>query len=95
MDSAVNQAIDQANQTNNTILWVLFAVVVIAPIIVLFAASILAIVKQRELKCPKCGNWRKNNPKGIQTIRTVKGSKATLTTQSVIICRKCKHEFSV
>jgi hypothetical protein len=87
MDAAVNQA-------NNTTVWLFLAFFVFAPILLLFATVIAVGIKQRALKCPKCGNWRKNKS-AIQTVRTVEGSKATVTTQRVVICRKCKNEFTV
>ena len=90
----VNQAIDQANQTNSTILWVLFAVVVVAPILVLFVAVFVKIMIARGNKCPKCGNWKLNKP-ASQTVRTIEGRKATVTTKRIIICAKCGTEFSV
>jgi len=91
----MDQAIDQANQANNAAMWVLFTVVIIAPLLVLFVSVLVAIVAQRKLKCPECGNWRKNKKSGVQTIRTVEGNNAVVTTQRVVICRKCKNEFTV
>ena len=95
MDSAVNQAIDQANQTNYVTEWVLIAVFVIAPLMLLFISIPVLIVHQRRLKCERCGNWRKNRVSGVQTVKDVEGSKTKLTTQRLVICRKCKHEFTV
>jgi len=95
MDSAVNQAIDQANQTNYVTEWVLIAVFVIAPLMLLFISIPVLIVHQRRLKCPKCGFWRKNRLSGVQTVKNVDGGKTTLSTQRLVICRKCKNEFTV
>lgn len=95
MDAAVNQAIDQANQTNNDIGWMMAGIFIIGPVVIIFAVVIVAIIKQHELKCPKCGNWRRNKPGAIQTVRTVDGGKTTITTQRLVTCRKCKHEFVV
>lgn len=95
MDPAINQAIDNANQANNVTMWILFTVFVIAPLAFALICIPVAIATQRRLKCPNCGNWRKNKSSGIRTTKTVDGNKATLTTQRVIICKKCKNEFSV
>ncbi len=95
MDTAVNQAIDQANQTNNATEWVLIAVFVIAPLMLLFISIPVLIVHQRRLKCPRCGFYRKNRISGVQTVKNVDGGKTTLSTQRLVICRKCKNEFTV
>jgi hypothetical protein len=92
MDTALNQAIDQANQTNYVTEWILIAVFLIAPAMMLLIALPVMIIRQRSLKCPRCSHWRKNKV-AVQTVKTVEGNKATMTTQQVIICRKCKHEF--
>jgi len=92
--SGLNQAVDQANQTNNVMMWVLFSLFVIAPIGLALIAIPVAVMQQRNLKCPKCGNWR-HNKAAVQTIRTVEGGKTTVTTQRAVICRKCKNEFTV
>lgn len=96
MDSAVNQAIDNANQATNATEWYFIALFVIAPILLLFISIPVLIIQQRGLKCPKCGNWRKNKrASAIQTVKTVEGNKTTLKTERIIICRKCKNEFTV
>lgn len=92
--SGINQAIDNANQINNTTMWIMFTVFFLAPIGLLLIVVPIAIAKQRNLKCPKCGNWRRNKS-ALQTVRTVEGEKATVTTQRVVICRKCKNEFTI
>lgn len=91
----VNQAVDQVNQATNATEWYFIALFVIAPILILFISVPVLIVHQRRLKCPKCGFWRKNRITGIQTVKTVEGNKATANTQSLVVCRKCKNEFSV
>jgi len=95
MDSAVNQAIDQANQNNNTMMWVFLCFFVFAPLLLFFAFSIVAIIQQHGLKCPKCGTWRRNKLSGTRIVKTVDGGKTTVTNQRVVVCRKCKHEFVV
>lgn len=95
MDSAVNQAINQAQQNANTDQWVLFTFVVIAPLALVLIMIPLAIIAQRKLKCPDCGNWRKNKFKGRQVVKAVEGNKTIITRQKVFICRKCKKEFAV
>ncbi len=52
MDSAVNQAINQAQQNANTDQWVLFTFVVIAPLALVLIMIPLAIIAQRKYKCP-------------------------------------------
>ncbi len=95
MDSSLNQGLDQANQTNNATMWIMFALFVIAPIGLALIAIPVAVAQQRNLKCPKCGNWRHNKAKGIQTISKVEDGKATATTGRLILCKKCKNEFIV
>ena len=95
MDSGLNQAIDSTIQTNNTMMWLMFIFFVIAPVGLALIAIPLAVAQQRNLKCPKCGNWRHNKAKGIQTISKVEDGKATTTTGRLVICRKCKNEFIV
>jgi hypothetical protein len=92
---ALNQAVDSTVQTNNTMMWVMFTLLVIAPIGLALIAIPVAVAQQRNLKCSKCGNWRHNKAKGIQTISTVKDGKATATTGRLIVCKKCKNEFIV
>jgi hypothetical protein len=91
----MDEAINQANQANLVTEWILITVFLIVPAMILLIALPVAIVKQRGLKCPKCGNWRKNKVAGMQTTKNVEGSKTKLTTQRLIACRKCKHEFTV
>ena len=91
----MDEAINQANQANYVTEWVLIAVFLIAPAMMLLIALPVAIVRQHGLKCPDCGNWRKNKISGVQTVKNVDGSKTTLSTQRLVICRKCKNEFTV
>lgn len=91
----MDEAINQANQANLVTEWILITVFLIVPAMILLITLPVAIVKQRGLKCPKCGNWRKNKVAGVQTTKNVEGSKTKLTTQRLIACRKCKHEFTV
>jgi DNA-directed RNA polymerase subunit RPC12/RpoP len=93
MDSSLGQAIDNANQANLTMEWVLFAVFV-APIALVIIAIPVAIIGQRRLKCPQCGSWRKNKS-SLQVVRTVEGNKTTVARQRVVVCRKCKNEFTI
>jgi len=94
MDSSLGQAIDNANQANLTMEWVLFAVFVIAPLALVFIMIPVAIIGQRRLKCPQCGSWRKNKS-SLQVVRTVEGNKTTVARQRVVVCRKCKNEFTI
>ncbi len=91
MDSTVNQTIDQINRTN---LGITLAIIFTLLLIVV-AATILAVIQQRGLKCPTCGNWRHNKASGVQSVSTVDGSKTTFTTQQFVVCKKCKNEFAV
>lgn len=91
----LSQAIDQANQTNNATMWVMFTLFVIAPIGLALICIPVAVIAQHRLKCPKCGNWRRNKAQGVQTVSKVEGSKTTFTTQRLVICKKCKNEFTV
>lgn len=91
----MDEAINQANQANLVTEWVLITVFLIVPLMVLFISIPVLIVHQRRLKCPQCGFWRKNRITGVQTVKTVEGNKATANTQSLVVCRKCKNEFSV
>ena len=95
MDSALNQAIDNANQANNTTEWVMFTLFVIAPIALVLIAIPVAIILQHRLKCPKCGNWRRNKLGGVQVVKTVEGNKTVVTRKRVVVCRKCKNEFTL
>ncbi len=90
----LSQAIDQANQTNNVTMWVMFTLFVIAPIGLALIAIPIAVAQQRNLKCPKCGNWRHNKAQGVQTVSKVESNKTTFTTQRLVICKKCKNEFT-
>jgi len=96
--SALNQAVDNANQATNTNQWVLFTFVVIVPIafalIMLFVGVPLAIANQRKLKCSRCGNWRKNKS-SFQTVQVVKGNKTIVKRERIVTCKKCKNEFVV
>lgn len=92
---ALNQAVDSTIQTNNTMMWIMFTLFVIAPIGLALIVIPLAVAQQRNLKCPKCGNWRHNKAKGMQTISKVEDGKATATTGRLIACKKCKNEFIV
>lgn len=96
--SALNQAVDNANQATNTNQWVLFTFVVIVPIafalIMLFVGVPLAIAKQRKLKCPRCGNWKRNKSV-LQTVRTVEGNKTIIKRERLVTCKKCKNEFAI
>lgn len=91
----MDEAINQANQANYATEWILIAVFIIAPLMLLFISIPVLIVHQRRLKCARCGNWRKNRISGVQTVKNVDGSKTTLSTQSLVVCRKCKNEFTV
>lgn len=94
MDPAVNQAVNNVNQAANTTMWLTFAFV-IAPFILAIIAIPIAIIEQRKLKCPRCGNYKRNRKSGVQTVRTVEGNKATTTRQRLVTCKKCKNEFTV
>lgn len=91
----LSQAIDQANQTNNATMWVMFTLFVIAPIGLALIAIPIAVAQQRGLKCPKCGNWRHNKVTGVQSASAIEGNKTTLTTKRLVTCKKCKNEFTV
>lgn len=97
--SALNQAVDNANQATNTNQWVLFTFVVIVPLafalIVLTVGVPLAVSNQRKLKCPKYGNWRHNKVSAVQAVQIVEGNKTVVKTERVIKCRRCKNEFSI
>jgi len=96
--SALNQAVDNANQATNTNQWVLFTFVVIVPIafalIMLFVGIPLTIAYQRKLKCPRCGNWRRNTST-FQTAQIVEGNKTIVKRERLVTCKKCKNEFVV
>lgn len=83
-----NQAIDQANQMNTAIMWIIIA----APVLVLFVSVIVAIIVQRQRKCPKCGNMR-NNVLGRQTSSLKNSKSIKITTRHIVVCAKCGHEF--
>jgi predicted nucleic-acid-binding Zn-ribbon protein len=98
MDSTfnhLNQAIDNANQVNNTYIWVLFTFVVIAPIGLFLIILLVKLPNLRKLKCPKCGNMRYNKVGAQQIVQTVEGNKTITTQQRAIICSKCKNEFAI
>ena len=84
-------AVDQVNQMNLDIT----ITVILSILILVTVMTVVAVVQQKELKCPKCGNWRHNKASGVQTVSKVADNKTTLTTQRVIICRRCKNEFTV
>lgn len=88
-------AVDQANQAANATEWYFVALFIIAPVVLLLICIPVIIVHQRRLKCPKCGFWRKNRISGVQTVKNVDGGKTTLSTQQLVVCRKCKNEFTV
>lgn len=92
---AINQAVDSTIQTNNTLMWIMFTLFVIAPIGLALIMLPVAFLQLRNLKCPKCGNMRHNKVKGMQTISETKDGKATVTTGRLVICRKCKNEFLI
>ena len=95
MEQAVTRAVESTTQTNNMIMWG-FAILVLSIVIfVLFVyLPVAIIVQRRDLKCPKCGNWRHNKSSGVQTVSTLEGNKSTVTTQTVVTCKKCKNEFT-
>jgi len=84
---AINQ---QANDTAIGIFVVIFAVFAI----IIFSSALAVILRQRALKCPKCGNW-KGNKLATQTVKTTESGKTVVTTQRIVICKKCKNEFTV
>ena len=81
----VNQAIDQANQTNMAIA----LTIIFVPLILIVAMTILAVLRQHQLKCPQCGNWRRNRT-ARQSVRV--DNKATF--KRIGICKKCGTEFT-
>lgn len=94
MDPALNQTLENINQANSDATWIWFAVLVIAPVALIFIYIPVALIEQRRiLKCPNCGNWRRNKAT-IQKVKTVEGNKSTTITQRAIVCKKCKNEFS-
>jgi predicted nucleic-acid-binding Zn-ribbon protein len=96
--SSLNQTVDNINQANNTNEWVLFTFVVIVPIAFILISAIvvipLSIARQRKFKCPRCGNWRYNKS-ALQTVRTVEGNKTIVKKERIITCKKCKNEYSI
>lgn len=91
----MEEAINQANQANQATEWILITFFIIAPVLIVLISIPVVAIHQRRLKCPRCGFWRKNRITGVQSVKTVDGNKATVNTQSLVVCRKCKHEFSV
>lgn len=91
----MDEAINQANQASNATEWVLIAFFVIAPLMLLLISIPVLIAHQRRLKCPRCGFYRKNRISGVQTVKDMDGGKTTLTTQQAVVCRKCKHQFTI
>lgn len=92
--SALNQAVDNANQMNNTTMWIMFTIFVIVPLLFAFIYVPVAIIEQRRnLKCPKCGNWRRNKST-MQTVGVTNDSRTTVTTQRAVTCVKCRSEFT-
>lgn len=74
-------------QVNDTALGI-FAVFFILFVIIVFSSVLAVALKQRALKCPRCGNWKRNRS-AVQTIKS--GDKTT--TKRIIVCAKCEHEF--
>jgi predicted nucleic-acid-binding Zn-ribbon protein len=86
MDTAVNQAIDQANQTNN------MTAVFIATLLIGFPVICFIILLIKVRRCPKCGN-RRNNLPAIQTVGSRDDRTSKHLTKQVLVCGKCGHEF--
>lgn len=93
--SALNQTIDNVNQANNTNQWILFTFVVIIPLVIALVAIPLAVAQQHRLKCPRCGNWRRNKVIGVQTDSKTEDNRTIITTKQAVLCKKCKNEFGI
>jgi DNA-directed RNA polymerase subunit M/transcription elongation factor TFIIS len=85
----VSQAIDQANQQASSTAEGIIAVFFIVVVIITFSAVLASVLRQKALKCPKCGNWKRNG----SAMQTVKSGNKT-TTKRVMVCAKCEHEYS-
>lgn len=69
----------------NTILWILFTMLVIAPI--LLVIIYIPIVFFTRPKCPNCGSRRRSS-----VVNITKGG-GIITTEGFIYCRRCKQQF--